>query len=87
MDQFINVDHVITLQGLSPGLTHGQKFGISYVNPPDRLRDDQTIHQKEQTVAQSHAGLVIPRQSDDQLPPDRNSDQNDNKIHESDAST
>ncbi|KAI9070487.1 hypothetical protein K1719_047551 [Acacia pycnantha] len=75
------------IKGFCPGLTHGQKYGISYVDPPDLPRDDQTVQRKEPTVAQSHAVLVIPSPSDDHSPPDHNSDQNDNQTHDSDVST
>ncbi|KAK4258077.1 hypothetical protein QN277_007577 [Acacia crassicarpa] len=75
------------IKGFCPGLTHGQKYGISYVDPPDLPRDDQTVQQKEPTAVQSHAVLVIPSASDHHSPPDHTSDQNDNQTHDSDVST
>ncbi|XP_028784199.1 alpha-mannosidase I MNS4-like [Neltuma alba] len=73
------------IKGFCPGLTHGQKFGISYVHPPDQ-RDYETVQQKEPAVVQSQAVLVIPSQSADHLPPDHNSYKDDNQTHESDVS-
>lgn len=78
----------VTLQGFCPGLTHGQKFGISYVHSRSyfRPRDDETDQPKEPTTVKSHALLVLPDQSPDLSPQSHNSDQNGSQTQQLDAS-
>ncbi|KAE8670407.1 putative alpha-mannosidase I MNS4 [Hibiscus syriacus] len=45
-------------QGLCPGLTHAQKYGISYLALVDTLNEDNSAKQKD-TVVQSHAIVVV----------------------------
>lgn len=50
-------------QGFCPGLTHGQKFGISYVMSADTQPNKPTI-EREPTVSQSHSASVPDKNSD-----------------------
>ncbi|KAF8401793.1 hypothetical protein HHK36_012739 [Tetracentron sinense] len=47
------------IKGLCPGLTHGQKFGISYLAATDTAHEDETTNQQETTVVQSHSVVVV----------------------------
>lgn len=50
------------LQGLCPGLTHGQKYGITYLPLVDTAPEDVSPTQKEPsqpTVVQSHSVVVV----------------------------
>lgn len=58
-----NVDG-FSLQGLCPGLTHGQKYGISYLDATRTAQEDHSTHQRE-NVADSHSLLVVSQQSAD----------------------
>ncbi|KAE8704763.1 putative alpha-mannosidase I MNS4 [Hibiscus syriacus] len=46
------------IKGLCPGLTHAQKYGISYLASVDTPNEDSSAKQKE-TVVQSHAIVVV----------------------------
>ncbi|KAF7806987.1 alpha-mannosidase I MNS4 [Senna tora] len=50
------------IKGFCPRLTHGQKFGISYIHPIPRPRDDETIQQKEQSHTVLHNNHTISAQ-------------------------
>ena len=52
-------------RGVCPGLTHGQKLGISYVSPSHRAHEDDSRNQGELTTAESHSMTVVPSQSSD----------------------
>lgn len=47
------------IKGLCPGLTHRQKFGISYVASPDSTPVDYSSSQSDRSVAQSHSIVVL----------------------------
>ncbi|MED6143743.1 Alpha-mannosidase I mns4 [Stylosanthes scabra] len=47
------------IKGVCPGLTHGQKFGISYVYPTEEDHAYDTAKQKEQTHEESHSVVVL----------------------------
>ena len=51
-----------SLQGLCPGLTHGQKYGISYLDATSTVQEDHSTHQRE-NVVDSHSLLVVSQQS------------------------
>ena len=65
-------------QGLCLGLTHGQKYGISYLASDDTPHEDNSAKQKD-TVVQSHA-LVVSDQSANQS---LSGDSNDDNVKES----
>lgn len=47
-------------QGLCPGLTHGQKFGISYVASTGTTTPEaESSSEKETTVVQSHSLVLL----------------------------
>ena len=62
-------------QGFCPGLTHGQKFGITYVASEDR-QDIIPTNDREPTIARSHSAKVVPGQSSDDSP-SQNKNSND----------
>ncbi|KAJ9154225.1 hypothetical protein P3X46_027583 [Hevea brasiliensis] len=45
-------------QGICPGLTHGQKYGISYLDLIDIATEDKSIHQRE-NVVKSQSLVVV----------------------------
>lgn len=49
-------------QGICPGLTHGQKYGISYVDLIDTAQEDKSTHQSE-NAAKSHSPRVVSDQT------------------------
>ncbi|KAL4285021.1 hypothetical protein GQ457_16G029450 [Hibiscus cannabinus] len=53
------------IKGLCPGLTHAQKYGISYLASVDKPSEDDSAKQKD-TVVQSHAIVVVSNQSANQ---------------------
>lgn len=66
-------------QGLCPGLTHAQKYGISYLASVDTPHEDNSAKQKD-TVVQSQAIVVVSDQiSNESL----SGDGNDNNVEES----
>ncbi|GMI71994.1 mannosidase 4 [Hibiscus trionum] len=62
------------IKGLCPGLTHAQKYGISYIASVDKPSEDDSAKQKD-TVVQSHAIVVVSDQIANQsLSGDSNTD-------------
>lgn len=59
-------------QGLCPGLTHGQKYGISYVDSVDMV-EEESKHQKDIAV-KSHSAVVVSNQAADTAALSRTSD-------------
>ncbi|KAK0607560.1 hypothetical protein LWI29_016744 [Acer saccharum] len=59
-------------QGFCPGLTHGQKYGITYL-----ASKDVSITQKESTAVQSHSVVVVSDQTTIYSPSKSQSDAND----------
>lgn len=57
-----------SIKGFCPGLTHGQKFGITYVTPADTQKNVPTIERQE-NVARSVSAMVVPDQNSDYTPP------------------
>ncbi|XP_034199560.1 alpha-mannosidase I MNS4 isoform X2 [Prunus dulcis] len=55
------------IKGVCPGLTHGQKFGISYVASSHRAQEESR-NQRKPTVAESHSLVVVPGQTSDYSP-------------------
>ncbi|XP_019259395.1 PREDICTED: alpha-mannosidase I MNS4 isoform X2 [Nicotiana attenuata] len=47
------------IKGLCPGLTHGQRFGISLTAPVDPSSEDENSSQRETTEVQSHSVVLI----------------------------
>ncbi|KAJ4722583.1 alpha-1,2-Mannosidase [Melia azedarach] len=47
------------IKGLCPGLTHGQKYGITYVPSSDTVPEDLSAAQREPAVVQSHSVVVV----------------------------
>jgi mannosidase alpha-like ER degradation enhancer 2 len=45
------------IKGVCPGLTHGQKFGISYVASP--THDNGPSNERETTIVQNHKVVVV----------------------------
>lgn len=46
-------------QGLCPGLTYGQRFGIAFMDPVDSSTEDENSTQRETTENQSHSVVLI----------------------------
>ncbi|XP_004289466.1 PREDICTED: probable alpha-mannosidase I MNS4 [Fragaria vesca subsp. vesca] len=63
------------IKGICPGLTHGQKFGISYISPGHRAHEDDSRNQGEQTNGESHSIVILQSQNSDYSP-------SENKYHE-----
>ncbi|KAK1592324.1 hypothetical protein Q3G72_023082 [Acer saccharum] len=59
-------------QGFCPGLTHGQKYGITYL-----ASEDAPTTQKESTAVQSHSVVVVSDQTSIYSPSKSQSDDND----------
>ncbi|ONI26473.1 hypothetical protein PRUPE_1G027300 [Prunus persica] len=55
------------IKGVCPGLTHGQKFGISYVASSHRAQEESRNLRKP-TVAESHSLVVVPGQTSEYSP-------------------
>ncbi|MCD7463875.1 Alpha-mannosidase I mns4 [Datura stramonium] len=47
------------LKGLCPGLTHGQRFGISFMAPVDSSSEDKYSSQRETTEVRSHSVVLV----------------------------
>ncbi|PPR91270.1 hypothetical protein GOBAR_AA29406 [Gossypium barbadense] len=67
------------IKGLCPGLTHEQKYGISYLASVDTPHEDNSAKQKD-TVVQSQAIVVVSDQISNQS---LSGDGNDNNVKES----
>ena len=63
-----SIKNLFCLQGVCPGLTHGQKFGISYISPSHRAHEDDSRDQGEQANAESHSIVVVQNQNTDDSP-------------------
>lgn len=63
------------MKGICPGLTHGEKYGILYLDSVDTTQEDESTHQRE-NVVKSHSVMVISNQSAD------NSLHNNNDHHD-----
>ncbi|GKV42259.1 hypothetical protein SLEP1_g49682 [Rubroshorea leprosula] len=50
------------IKGVCPGLSHGQKYGISYLASHDPVNTDDSAKQSEMTEIQSHAVMVVSEQ-------------------------
>ncbi|OMO95592.1 Glycoside hydrolase, family 47 [Corchorus olitorius] len=72
------------IKGLCPGLTHGQKYGISYLATVDTPPEDNSAKQKD-NVVQSHAVIVVSDQSANQSPSGDSSDDNVKETSEREA--
>ncbi|WCJ23917.1 Alpha-mannosidase I MNS4 [Euphorbia peplus] len=53
------------MKGICSGLTHGQKYGISYLQLTEKTKEDDRTHQKENSV-QTHTVIVVSDQSADE---------------------
>ncbi|KAK0607311.1 hypothetical protein LWI29_012998 [Acer saccharum] len=60
------------IKGFCPGLTHGQKYGITYL-----ASEDAPTTQKESTAVQSHSVVVVSDQTSIYSPSKSQSDDND----------
>ncbi|KAK6914023.1 Glycoside hydrolase family 47 [Dillenia turbinata] len=58
---------ISTSGGVCPGLTHGQKFGLSYLATTNTMHDDDPATQKEASVSQSHSVVVISKPNAESL--------------------
>ncbi|XP_050217019.1 alpha-mannosidase I MNS4 [Mercurialis annua] len=56
------------IKGICSGLSHGQKYGISYLEPIDTSPEDESTHQSEKMASDQSAGSSL-----------SNNDQNDNR--------
>ncbi|XP_015573504.1 alpha-mannosidase I MNS4 [Ricinus communis] len=55
------------MKGICPGLTHGQKYGISYLEPTGTSLEDVSTHQRE-NVVKSNSLVVVTDQNADSSP-------------------
>ncbi|XP_059446936.1 alpha-mannosidase I MNS4 [Corylus avellana] len=69
------------IKGFCPGLSHGQKLGISYVASIDATHQYESANKREPTVLQSHSMVVVPNPSSDNSPSDN--DNNHDNFQES----
>ncbi|CAK7327170.1 unnamed protein product [Dovyalis caffra] len=70
------------MKGVCPGLTHAQKYGISYLDATDTAWEDHSTSQRE-NEAESHRLLVVShRSADNSVSNDKNSDHG-NTVQES----
>ncbi|XP_057735019.1 alpha-mannosidase I MNS4 [Arachis stenosperma] len=75
------------IKGVCPGLTHGQKFGISYVYPTEEHHAHETAKPKEPTHEQSHSVVVLTEPNFDHALTDYSNDHNDNQTYKSDVTS
>ncbi|KAL1340196.1 hypothetical protein AAHE18_U100100 [Arachis hypogaea] len=75
------------IKGVCPGLTHGQKFGISYVYPTEEHNAHETAKPKEPTHEQSHSVVVLTEPNFDHALTDYSNDHNDNQTYKSDVTS
>ena len=62
------------LQGFCPGLSHGQKFGITYLASVDTTNQYESANKREPTILQSHSMGVVPNQSSEYSRSDNDND-------------
>ncbi|XP_037496867.1 alpha-mannosidase I MNS4 [Jatropha curcas] len=55
---FKSTDTAGFMKGICPGLTHGEKYGISYLESIDATQEDESTHQRE-NVVKSHSVMVV----------------------------
>ncbi|XP_075655445.1 alpha-mannosidase I MNS4 [Castanea sativa] len=53
------------VKGFCPGLSHGQKFGITYLEPIDTTNQYDSANKREPNILQSHSMVVVPNQGSD----------------------
>ncbi|KAK4586232.1 hypothetical protein RGQ29_023427 [Quercus rubra] len=53
------------VKGFCPGLSHGQKFGITYLEPVDTTNQYESAKKREPNILQSHSMVVVPNQGSD----------------------
>ncbi|KAF6148314.1 hypothetical protein GIB67_025533 [Kingdonia uniflora] len=59
--------NVTRFHGLCAGPTHGQKYGISYMDETDTTHDDESPNLQEATVVQSHSLVLVSNPKDDNI--------------------
>ncbi|KAL5542102.1 hypothetical protein UlMin_009812 [Ulmus minor] len=69
------------MKGFCPGLSHGQKFGISYVTFPDQQENVPT-NERERAASQSPSTAVVQNPSPDLPPANKNYDDNFRELDE-----
>ncbi|KAF3619693.1 putative alpha-mannosidase I MNS4 [Capsicum annuum] len=77
------------LKGLCPGLTHGQRYGISFKAPVDPSSEDEYSSQRETTEVQSHSVVLISN-LDPEVPPSgphNNHDSGPARAHQEESSS
>ncbi|PHU14259.1 putative alpha-mannosidase I MNS4 [Capsicum chinense] len=77
------------LKGLCPGLTHGQRYGISFKAPVDPSSEDENSSQRETTEVQSHSVVLISN-LDPEVPPSgphNNHDSGPARAHQEESSS
>ncbi|XP_074322190.1 alpha-mannosidase I MNS4 isoform X3 [Apium graveolens] len=62
------------IKGLCPGLSHSQKYGISYVASHSTTLSDERVDQSESTVVQSHSVVLLSDSSAINTPDDLQND-------------
>ncbi|XP_059650731.1 alpha-mannosidase I MNS4 [Cornus florida] len=70
------------IKGLCPGLSHGQKFGISYVASVDTTNEDELSKQKETTVVPGHSVVVVSNPNAETSPSDIRNDHDSDQGQE-----
>lgn len=70
------------LQGFCPGLTHGQRYGISYVTMDDRVEDESTSTKHVPVVENYPVVVVTNHSSDVEIDPDKRHEPNEDQGHE-----
>lgn len=53
------------VQGFCPGLSHGQRYGISYVTIDDHRVEDESTSTKHVAVVENYPVLVVTNHSSD----------------------
>lgn len=61
----LNRSFPILLQGQCPGLSHGQRYGITYVASLDTAPQDVSTGEREPTVVKNHYTVEVSEQNDD----------------------
>ncbi|GAV69591.1 Glyco_hydro_47 domain-containing protein [Cephalotus follicularis] len=62
------------IKGLCPGLSHGQKYGITHLASTDTTQENESANQRGSTVVQSHSVVVVRDQSAASSSEDKNND-------------
>lgn len=83
MNCLSNMLGFLYIQGFCPGLTHGQRYGISYVSTDDSVEDESTTTKPVPVVENYPVVVVTNHSSDVETDPDRRHKPNEDQGHES----